>query len=140
MSDARAIMISHAAGDDGIPASLSSTWAGTYLREILGFEGAAFSDDLEMGALSAFGELPERSARAALVGCDLIFVCRSLDAFPACVEAVERSVPVARRAEAAERLEAYASHLERLRAARFPETVPLETVAAAIRGFDASLA
>jgi len=47
---------------------------------------------------------------------------------------------VARRAEAAERLEAYASHLERLRAARVPETVPLETVAAAIRGFDASLA
>ena len=140
MSDARAIMISHAASDDGVPASLSPTWTRTYLREIVGFEGAAFSDDLEMGALSAFGELPERSARAALAGCDLLFVCRRLEAFPACVEAVERGVPVERRAEAADRLEAYASHLEKLRAGRVPETVPLETVAAAIRGFDESLA
>ena len=139
MSDAGAIMIAHAAADDGVPASLSPTWARTYLREIVGFEGAAFSDDLEMGALSAFGELPERSSRAALAGCDLLFVCRRLEALPACVESVERTVPVERRAEAAERLEAYASHLERLRRNRVPETLPLETVAAAIRGFEASL-
>ncbi|MET0621292.1 MAG: glycoside hydrolase family 3 N-terminal domain-containing protein [Thermoanaerobaculia bacterium] len=139
MSDARAIMVSHAASDDGMPASLSSTWTQTYLREILGFQGAAFSDDLEMGALSAFGELPERCARAALAGCDLLFVCRRLDVFPACVEAVERDVPVDRRAEAAERLEAYAAHLENLRAARPRPPVAVETVTAAIRDFESSL-
>ncbi len=139
-SQARAIMVSHAAGADGLPASLAYAWATTHLREILGFEGAAFSDDLEMGALAAFGALPERSARAANAGCDLLFVCRRLEELPSCVEAVERDVPSARRAEAAERLEAYAAHIESLRPSRLREPLPLETVAAAIRGFGDSLA
>jgi beta-N-acetylhexosaminidase len=140
MSRAGAIMISHAAGEDGWPASLSPAWATTQLREILGFEGAAFSDDLEMGALAAFGGLPERSARAALAGCDLLFVCRRIEEYPACVEAVEKNVPAERREEAAARLEAYAAHIESLRPARLRAEVPIETVAAAIRGFDESLA
>ncbi len=45
-----------------------------------------------------------------------------------------------RRAEAAERLEAYAAHVESLRPSRLQEAIPLETVAAAIRGFGDSLA
>src|SRR5215831_11151551 len=59
MEEAGAVMISHAAGPDGIPASLSKEKATTLLRSRLGFEGAAFSDDLEMGALSAFGGMPQ---------------------------------------------------------------------------------
>jgi len=139
MGEARAIMVSHAAAEDGLPASLAPAWATTQLRDILGFEGAAFSDDLEMGALDAFGGLPERSVRAALAGCDLLFVCRRLEEYPACVEAVERQVPAGRRAEAAERLETYAAHIERLRPARARPPEALETVAAAIRDFEASL-
>jgi beta-N-acetylhexosaminidase len=140
MGEARAIMVSHAAAEDGVPASLAPSWATTYLREILGFEGAAFSDDLEMGALASFGDLPERSARAAEAGCDLLFVCRRIEEFPACVEAVESRVPVARRAEAAERLEAYAAHVEALRGSRPRGGTALETVAAGIRSFASSLA
>jgi beta-N-acetylhexosaminidase len=140
MPQARAVMISHAAGDDGTPASLSPTWATTQLREILGFEGAAFSDDLEMGALDAFGDMAQRSVQAALAGCDLLFVCRRLEEYPACVAAVERQVTDARRDEAAQRLEAYAGHIESLRPARGRPAEPLETVAAAIRGFESSLA
>jgi beta-glucosidase-like glycosyl hydrolase len=68
-----------------------------------------------MGALDRFGSLPERAAAAARAGCDLLFVCKQIDVYPACVEEVERSVPVDRRAEAAERLEGYAQHLEDLR-------------------------
>jgi beta-N-acetylhexosaminidase len=139
MGEARAIMVSHAAAEDGLPASLAPAWATTQLREILGFEGAAFSDDLEMGALDAFGGLPERSVRAALAGCDLLFVCRRLEEYPACVDAVERQVPAGRRAEAAERLETYAAHIERIRPARARPREALETVAAAIRDFEASL-
>jgi beta-N-acetylhexosaminidase len=139
MARARAIMVSHAAGADGLPASLAPEWATTHLRGILGFEGAAFSDDLEMDALAAFGGLPERSARAALAGCDLLFVCRRIDEYPACVEAVEKNVPVERRAEAAERLEAYGAHIESLRAARPRPQLAVETVAAAIRDFETSL-
>jgi len=128
MGVAGAMMISHAAGEDGMPASLSSEWATIRLRDILGFEGAAFSDDLEMGALSSFGSLPERCARAAAAGCDLLCLCSEIASYPDCVEAVERRVPVERRAEAAERLEEYAGHLERLRkTAVAAETLPVVT-------------
>ncbi len=140
MGRARAVMISHAAGPDGVPASLSAEWATARLRDVLGFEDAAFSDDLEMGALDAFGDLPERCARAAAAGCDLLFVCRRIEAYPACVDAVERLVPAPRRAEAAARLEAYAAHLAGLRRGRTLGPAPLETVAAAIRSFRDSLA
>jgi beta-N-acetylhexosaminidase len=139
MGEARAIMVSHAAGEDGTPASLARAWATTHLRDILGFEGAAFSDDLEMDALAAFGGLPERSALAASAGCDLLFLCRRIEEYPACVDAVEEKVPVVRRAEAAERLEAYAAHIESLRPARPHDAVPMDTVAASIRNFESSL-
>ena len=115
MRSARAVMISHAAGPDGAPASLSPARATGLLRGSLGFAGAAFSDDLEMGALSAFGSLPERCAAAALAGCDLLFVCSRIDEYPGCVEKVHGDVPPARLAEAAARLDRYAHHLDQIR-------------------------
>lgn len=130
MGRAGAVMVSHAAGPDGLPASLSFARATTLLREILDFDGAAFSDDLEMGALDAFGTLPERAAAAARAGCDLLFVCRRLDAYPECVEEVERSVPVSRRAEAAERLEGYARRISDLKARATPAPAALAEVVA----------
>jgi beta-N-acetylhexosaminidase len=133
MEEAGAVMVSHAAGADGRPASLSPSRATGLLRGILGFRGAAFSDDLEMGALSAFGGLPERSAAAARAGCDLLFVCRELSSLPACVEAVEREVPSERRAEASRRLDAYGRRLEALRAATPRAMRPLEALMADIR-------
>ncbi len=133
MGRARAIMISHAAGPDGVPASLSRARATVVLRGGLGFGGAAFSDDLEMGALEAFGEMPERCARAAEAGCDLLFVCRRIQTYPACVEAVERLVPRFRRDEATRRLDAYASHLEALRRAAGPPLITLAAIRAELR-------
>jgi beta-N-acetylhexosaminidase len=115
MLAARAVMVSHAAGPDGVPSSLSRARATTLLRDVLGFEGAAFSDDLEMGALSAFGTLPQRSAAASLAGCDLLFVCSRIAEYPACVEQVSRDVPASRIEEALRRLETYGTHLGRLR-------------------------
>ncbi|MGH9400431.1 MAG: glycoside hydrolase family 3 N-terminal domain-containing protein, partial [Thermoanaerobaculia bacterium] len=99
MDAAGAVMISHAAGEDGLPASLSSEIATSRLRGRLGFKGAAFSDDLEMGALSAFGELPRRAARASVAGCDLLFVCKRIEEYPDCVRAVRKDVPPRRRTE-----------------------------------------
>ncbi len=115
MGKAGAVMISHAASPDGIPASLSPAIATSLLRGTLGFGGAAFSDDLEMGALGSFGDLPERCARAAEAGCDLLFVCRRIEAYPACVAEVVRRVAARRRDEAAVRLEAYARRVDALR-------------------------
>lgn len=116
MDVAGAVMISHAAGPDGVPASLSSQRATALLRGALGFGGAAFSDDLEMGALSAFGGLPERCVRAARAGCDLLFVCRQIDEYAACVGAVDRYVGEERRAEAAARLDVYGERVAERRA------------------------
>jgi beta-N-acetylhexosaminidase len=122
---ARAVMVSHAAGSDGVPASLSRAVAHRLLRSGLGFRGAAFSDDLEMGALAAFGELPERAAAACRAGCDLLFVCSRIAEYPDCVAEVLRAVPERRRAEAEARLDTYARHLARLRrGARPPRALP----------------
>ena len=134
-------MISHAAGEDGIPASLSDAVGTVLLRTVLGFEGAAFSDDLEMGALAAFGTLPERCARAAIAGCDLLFVCRRLEEYPAAIAAVDSGVPAERLAEAEERLEIYAGRLAALRGAAGRDTATsLEALADEIRSFGDSLA
>ncbi len=137
MPSARAVMISHAAGPERGPASLSRAIATGLLRDVLGFPGASFSDDLEMGALSAFGPLPERCAASALAGCDLLFVCSRIAEYPDCVEEVGRAIPPARLAEAAGRLEVYARHLEDIRrAAAIPERPLADLIAdvAALRG------
>jgi beta-N-acetylhexosaminidase len=132
MDAAGAVMISHAAGPDGLPASLSRDAGTNLLRRRLGFQGAAFSDDLEMGALSAFGDLPARAASACLAGCDLLWVCKQIDVYPDCVEAVRRSVPPRRRAEAARRLQTYRRHLEMLRDLAPASQRPVDELIAAI--------
>ncbi len=133
MDRAGAVMISHAAGSDGIPASLSHRVANDLLRGQLGFQGAAFSDDLEMGALADFGDLPQRCARASAAGCDLLLVCRRIAEYPACIEAVERSVPGLRRDEASARLQSYERHLASLRCAAGPPAFELDAIRAELR-------
>jgi beta-N-acetylhexosaminidase len=133
MGTAGAVMVSHAADPQGVPSSLAYDRATVMLRDRLGFAGAAFSDDLEMGALGAFGSLPERSAAASRAGCDLLFVCKEIDAYPDCVAAVEREVPPERRAEAAARLEEYAAHLAALRGKGRRQPQPLSRVAEGVR-------
>ncbi|HYT31502.1 MAG TPA: glycoside hydrolase family 3 N-terminal domain-containing protein [Thermoanaerobaculia bacterium] len=132
MEEAGAVMVSHAATTQGRPASLSPEIATDLLRRTLGFTGAVFSDDLEMGALSAFGDLPERCAQACLAGCDLLFVCSRIGVYSDCVAAVEQEVPRERREQAAARLDSYGHHLRDLRsAAKFAER-PLSALVADI--------
>jgi beta-N-acetylhexosaminidase len=140
MHKARAIMISHLGGVDGLPASLSSNRSTFLLREQLDFDGAAFSDDLEMGALDQFGDLPQRCAAASRAGSDLLLVCRRIERYAECVAAVEASVPEERRAEAAERLESYASHLAALRAAATRSAPEAATLTAELRELASALA
>lgn len=130
MEEAGAVMISHAAGPDGVPASLSPGRATGLLRRELGFTGAALSDDLEMGALASFGGLPQRCVAAARAGCDLLLVCSRIEVYAECIETVTREVSEERRAEAASRLESYRRHLETLReAARTPDPSPAQLIA-----------
>ena len=125
---AGAVMVSHAATPlQALPASHSPEIATHLLREDLGFRGATFSDDLEMGALAEFGGLPERSAAAMRAGCDLLFVCSRLEEYPDCVARLEADVTEDRRAEAAGRLDGYAERLRSLvRAAPGPR--PLKEI------------
>jgi beta-N-acetylhexosaminidase len=132
MDAAGALMISHAAGPDGRPASLSPKVGTTLLRKRLGFKGAAFSDDLEMGALSEFGDLPARSAAALFAGCDLLFVCRQIEAYPDCVDVVENQISPECRAEAARRLQIYRRHLEEMQALAPPASRPIAELIADI--------
>jgi len=117
MEKAGAVMVSHAAGQDGLPASLSRERVTDLLRGRLHFSGAAFSDDLEMGALAAFGSLPQRCAAAMRAGCDLVLVCSRSEEYGDCMAALEREVPPERRAEALSRLAVYGRHLDGLRRA-----------------------
>jgi beta-N-acetylhexosaminidase len=132
MDAAGAVMISHAASPDGRPASLSRDVGIDLLRKRLGFKGAAFSDDLEMGALSEFGDLPTRSAAALYAGCDLLFVCKQIEAYPDCVDAVENQISASRRAEAARRLQIYRRHLEEMQALAPPASRPIAELVADI--------
>ncbi len=82
---ARAVMISHAlfpALDRKLPASLSPAIIRRLLVKELGFEGAIFSDDLEMGALATFGSLADRARLAFLAGTTFLLVCSQISDFP----------------------------------------------------------
>ncbi len=133
MDLAGAVMISHAAGPEGLPASLSPARATALLREGMGFSGAAFSDDLEMGALASFGEMPDRCAEASRAGCDLLFVCSRILEYPDCVERVDLEVSGDRRREAAERLAAYSRRAAERRAAVKRPVLSIESLREATR-------
>jgi beta-N-acetylhexosaminidase len=127
---AGAIMVSHAAGArDRLPASLSPDTATRLLRGGVGFEGVAFSDDLEMGALAEFGDLARRSAAAILAGCDLALVCSRLEEYPECVARAEAEVPAPRLAEASRRIDVFVQRLRALERAAPPPDRPLGEIA-----------
>jgi len=96
-----AIMVGHLlvpALDATRPASLSKKVIGGLLRDDLGFDGVVMADDLNMGALDRYGELPERTELAIRAGVDLAIV---LDhrAVPDVIERLVESVEAGRLPE-----------------------------------------
>ncbi len=71
------VMVAHILlpAEDAAPASLSARWIRGVLRTDLNFQGAVFTDDLSMGAVSAGGDIVERCRRALGAGCDMLLVC-----------------------------------------------------------------
>jgi beta-N-acetylhexosaminidase len=132
---AGAVMIGHAsypAYDPAArPGTLSPPIADTLLRRELRFRGVSFSDDLEMKALGAFGDLPEVAAVAVAAGCDVLAVCGavSLEALPAIARQLSAPSLRARREVASARFARYREKLRRLRHA-----APLVSLPKVIRG------
>jgi len=62
---------------DSNPAGFSKIWLQQILRQKLGFQGAIFSDDLNMAAAGVAGSFTERAELALKAGCDMVLVCNN---------------------------------------------------------------
>ncbi|HEX5759098.1 MAG TPA: beta-N-acetylhexosaminidase [Thermoanaerobaculia bacterium] len=119
---AGAVMVSHgiypAYDGEQRPATLSPPILGGLLRGRLGFEGLAFSDDLEMEALAPWGDLAERSQASFAAGCDALPICHHCEVLPEVVARLDDPGLASRRMEAYARLDRYRQRLRTLHEAQ----------------------
>jgi beta-N-acetylhexosaminidase len=66
--------------DPDLPATMSPKAIRELLRKEIGFEGAVFSDDLEMRAITDRYSIEQAGLLAIEAGCDLLLVCSDVDA------------------------------------------------------------
>jgi beta-N-acetylhexosaminidase len=78
--------------DDQYPATLSPTVIRDLLRGDLGYDGVVFGDDLEMKAVAAKWPYPEAAALTVKAGCDMLLVCKEVDAQVQSMEGLIRAL------------------------------------------------
>ncbi len=122
-NEAGAIMIGHGTypkiDDPDTPATLSRRLTHDLL-EIIGFEGLAVSDDMEMHAVSDLGSYEVLSERAMMAGNDVVLLCSHIERIPDLQRHMNDKARRdgefgARFAEACKRAEAYRARIARLR-------------------------
>ncbi len=86
---------------DNLPAGFSKKWIKEILRSELRFDGAVFSDDLNMEGAAFAGDFVSRAVLAQQAGCDMLLVCNN----PANAELVLESLPVTYITERERRLQ-----------------------------------
>jgi beta-N-acetylhexosaminidase len=111
--------------DADAPATMSPKVVHELLRGEIGYEGAVFSDDLEMKAITDRYAIEDAGVLAIAAGCDLLLVCSDLDA---AAHLRENLVLEAKRSPAfCARLEEARSRADALRALT-TELTPAESI------------
>lgn len=125
-TEAGAVMVGHGIypqlESSDLPATLSRRLTTDLLRETIGFDGLAVSDDMEMHAVSDLGPYEGITERAVMAGNDVILLCSHIEKVPDLQHHLRRRVEEdpavrARFEEASRRCDAYRAHCERIRAA-----------------------
>ena len=91
------------------PATFSPTLIKELLRKQMGFSGLILTDDLEMGALRAFGAMGALAVEAAGAGHDLLLICSDLEAAQEAFTSLRQAYHTGRLSE-----EALSQSVERL--------------------------
>ena len=65
---------------DSVPAGYSRAWCTGILREVIGFDGLLFSDDLGMAGAFTAGDIVSRADAAIAAGCDVALTCNDMQA------------------------------------------------------------
>lgn len=78
---------------DARPAGFSPVWLKTILREQMGFAGAIISDDLNMAAAQAMGNIVKRAELALAAGCDLLLALNDVRGVDTLLYGLDHPVP-----------------------------------------------
>ena len=110
----------------GAPGTLSAVISRQLLRETIGYDGLAITDDMEMHAVSDLATPEEIAVRSLLAGNDLILFCSRIEELPSIATHIDvltsrDELVAARFEEATKHCERFVSECARIQAGKqFP--------------------